>query len=165
MSKPAIRAFKEGDWPQIWPFFRDIVAAGETYVYPRDVTEAQARELWLEGPPARTVVAVDDDGRVTGSAKMGPNRPGPGSHVATASFMVDSAARGRGTGRALGEYALQWARDSGFRAMQFNAVVSSNEPAVRLWKALGFEIVGTVPEAFRRPSGDFVALYIMYRRL
>ena len=83
--------------------------------------------------------------RVLGTAKMGPNRPGPGSHVSTASFMVDGDARGRGVGRALGEYALSWAREQGYAAMQFNAVAESNHIAVRLWRSLGFHIIGTVP--------------------
>ena len=96
---------------------------------------------------------------------MGPNRPGPGSHVATASFMVATDARGRGVGHALGEYALQWARDHGYAAMQFNAVVASNQSAVHLWQALGFQIIGTVPEAFEHPTLGRVGLHFMYRRL
>ena len=93
-----------------------------------------------------------DGPRVLGTAKIGPNRPGPGSHVSTASFMVARDARGRGVGRALGEYALCWAREPGYAAMQFNAVVESNHVAVRLWQALGFHIIGTVPEAFEHPA-------------
>lgn len=108
---------------------------------------------------------ADDGSRLLGTAKVGPNRPGPGSHVATASFMVAGAARGRGVGRALGEYALDWARTAGYAAMQFNAVVESNEAAVRLWQALGFHIVGTVPEAFAHPSNGRVGLHIMHRSL
>jgi GNAT superfamily N-acetyltransferase len=96
---------------------------------------------------------------------MGPNRPGPGSHVATASFMVASVARGRGVGRALGEYALSWAKAQGYAAMQFNAVVESNHVAVRLWKELGFQVIGTVPEAFAHPTLGRVGLHIMHRRL
>ena len=96
---------------------------------------------------------------------MGPNRPGPGSHVATASFMVARDARGLGVGRALGEYALRWAREEGYAAMQFNAVVESNHPAVRLWQALGFKIIGTVPEAFQHPNLGRVGLHIMHQFL
>ena len=96
---------------------------------------------------------------------MNPNQPGGGSHVASASFMVDRAVTGRGVGRALGEYALSWARAAGYRAMQFNAVVESNTGAVRLWKALGFEIIATVPEGFQRPTGEYVGLHVMYRSL
>jgi GNAT superfamily N-acetyltransferase len=96
---------------------------------------------------------------------MGPNHPGPGSHVATASFMVAADARGRGVGRALGEYALAWARGRGYAAMQFNAVVESNHAAVRLWQALGFRIVGTIPEAFKHPALGRVGLHVMHRYL
>jgi GNAT superfamily N-acetyltransferase len=120
--------------------------------------------VWVEAPPGHTVVACDGS-QVLGTAKMGPNRPGPGAHVATASFMVAAAARGRGVGRALGEYALSWAQAEGFAAMQFNAVVESNQAAVRLWQELGFQIIGTVPEAFTHPTLGRVGLHIMHRRL
>jgi GNAT superfamily N-acetyltransferase len=116
------------------------------------------------GPPGLTVVACDGSW-VLGTAHMGPNRPGPGSHVATASFMVASDARGRGIGRALGEYALSWAHEQGYAAMQFNAVVESNHVAVRLWQVLGFHIIGTVPEAFEHPTLGRVGLHVMHRRL
>jgi L-amino acid N-acyltransferase YncA len=111
------------------------------------------------------VVAVDDDGSVLGSAKAGPNRPARGSHVATASFMVANAARGRGVGRALGEWVLSWAREQGYAAMQFNAVVETNLAAVALWHDLGFEVVGTVPEAFDSRTHGRVGLHVMYRPL
>jgi len=160
-----IRDATEGDWPQIWPFLRQIVTAGETYAYDPRMDESTARDLWLSRPPARAAVAVDEDGTVLGTASMYPNRLGPGSHVASASFMVDPRASGQGVGRALAEEALAWARASGFRAMQFNAVVETNTRAVALWRSLGFEIIGTVPEAFRHPSHGYVGLHVMYRRL
>lgn len=159
-----IREFADDDWPQVWPLFREVVTAGETYAYDPATTYDEARALWVERPPGVTVVATDG-ARILGTAKMGPNRPGPGSHVSTASFMVAGTARGRGVGRALGEYALGWARDHGYAAMQFNAVVESNHAAVRLWKAIGFEIVGTVPEAFEHPTLGRVGLHVMYQRL
>ena len=139
--------------------------AGETYAYDPDMDEPTARGLWLAGPPTRTAVAVHDDSTVLGTANMYPNRPGPGSHVASASFMVDPRVAGHGVGRALGEDALEWARASGFRAMQFNAVVETNTRAIALWQSLGFEIIGTVPEAFRHPADGYVGLHVMYRRL
>jgi len=160
-----IRDATQDDWPQIWPFLRQIVRAGETYAYDQDMDEATARELWLVGPPGRTVVAVDEGGAVLGTANMYANRPGPGSHVASASFMVDPGGAGQGVGRALGNEALAWARASGFHAMQFNAVVETNTRAVALWRSLGFEIIGTVPEAFRHPADGYVGLHVMYRRL
>jgi len=160
-----IREATGDDWPGIWPFFRGIVAAGETYGYDPDMTEQQAHSLWMLAPPGRTIVAVDDDGIVQGTAKMNPNQMGPGAHVASASFMVDPTATGQGVGRALGEHALAWARGEGYRAMQFNAVVETNTRAVALWRSLGFEVIGTVPEAFLHPTRGYVGLHVMHRRI
>ena len=101
----------------------------------------------------------------SGSAKMGPNRPGHGNHVATASFMVDPTQQGCGVGRELGSYAIEWAQAAGYRSMQFNAVVETNTAAVHLWETLGFEILATVPEAFESRSAGFVGLHVMYGRL
>lgn len=159
-----IRTARDEDWPAIWPFFAEVVAAGETYAYPEDLTSEDARSLWMQAPPGRTVVA-EEDGVVLGSAKTGPNRPGRGAHVATASFMVSPAARGRGVGRALGEHVVAWAREAGYRSMQFNAVVETNTAAVALWRSLGFEVLATVPEAFDHPRHGRVGLHVMFRRL
>lgn len=158
-----IRVAEDRDWPLVFPFFSQIVADGQTYAYPEGLTLATARSLWMEQAPGRTVVAVRGD-QVLGSAKMGPNRPGRGGHVATASFMVDPAHQGAGVGRALGRYAVEWARSAGYRAMQFNAVVETNTVAVRLWQSLGFEIMTTLPEAFEHPEHGFVGLHVMYQR-
>jgi L-amino acid N-acyltransferase YncA len=160
-----IRVATTEDWPAIWPILREICAAGETYAYPRDISEEFARDIWMLRPPSRTVVAVDDGGRVLGTAKMNPNQMGPGAHIASASYMVDPGAFGQGVGRALGEYTLDWAQAEGYRGMQFNAVVEVNTRAVGLWRSLGFEIVGTVPEAFHHPTKGYVGLHIMFRRL
>jgi L-amino acid N-acyltransferase YncA len=159
-----IRDATPADWPGIWPFFSDVVRARETYAYDPEMTSDEARSLWLDDAE-RTVVAIASDGAVLGSATMGANRPGPGSHVATASFMVSPAARGHGVGRALGEEVIRWSRASGFRAIQFNAVVETNTAAVALWRSLGFEIVGTVPEAFAHPTHGYVGLHVMLKRL
>jgi GNAT superfamily N-acetyltransferase len=159
-----IREATPQDWPRIYPFWSRIVAAGETYAYPLGLTEDEARPLWMEQPPARTVVAVDG-GVLLGSAKMGPNRPGRGSHIATGSFMVDPQVHGRGVGRALGVHLIDWARREGYRGIQFNAVVATNAAAVHLWQALGFEILTTVPEAFDSASHGLVGLHVMYQKL
>lgn len=161
----SIRRATDDDWVSIWPIVQEVLAAGETYTFPADLAEDFARDMWLEQPPGHTVVAVDDAGTVLGSAHMGPNRPGPGDHIGTASFMVGSTARGHGVGRALGEYVVQWLRDAGFHAIQFNAVVESNTAAVKLWKSLGFTVIGTVPEAFRHPRDGLVGLHVMYLKL
>jgi L-amino acid N-acyltransferase YncA len=157
-----IREATAGDWPRIYPFWRAIVATGESYAYPDGLTEDEARPWWMEAPPGHVVVAVDGE-RVLGSAKMGPNRPGRGAHIATGSFMVDPAAAGRGVGRALGRYLIEWAEANGYHGIQFNAVVETNAPAVHLWRSLGFDVVGTVPGAFRHPVHGLVGLHVMYR--
>ena len=161
-----IRAAADEDWAGIYPFFSAVVATGSTYAYPEHLSLEEARPLWMEQPPGRTVVAVEGD-LVLGSAKMGPNRPGRGSHVATAtaSFMVDPEQVGRGVGRALGEEVLEWARSAGYRSMQFNAVVETNTGAVHLWQALGFKILTTVPEAFDHREHGLVGLHVMFQRL
>ncbi|GAA1715145.1 GNAT family N-acetyltransferase [Kribbella sp. NPDC056951] len=161
-----IRVATDADWPAIWPFFHDIVAARETYVYDPDLTYEQAQAMWMTtAPRSRTTVAVDADGTVLGSANMYPNRPGPGAHVSSASFMVSPEARGLGVGRLLCEDMIAWSEQEGFRSIQFNAVVETNEPAVHLWQALGFRIAGTVPEAFEHAKLGYVGLHVMYRPL
>jgi L-amino acid N-acyltransferase YncA len=158
-----IRDARPEDWDAIWPFFEQIVRAGDTYAYDRDMSTDQGRRTWMVAPPGRAVVAVDADGTILGSASMYPNRGGGGAHVASASFMVDPRRGGRGIGRALGESVIEWARDSGFRAIQFNSVVETNEAAVRLWRSLGFTILTTVPEAFDHPAHGLVGLHLMHR--
>jgi RimJ/RimL family protein N-acetyltransferase len=153
------------DWPAIWAFQRQIVAAGDTFAYDPRMTEAEAKAMWMMPSPDRTVVAVADDGTMLGSANYHRNRPGPGSHVASANFMVDPAHWGKGVGRALCEEGLAWARGQGYRGMQFNAVAATNTRAIALYQSLGFEIVGTVPGAFKHPTEGYVGLVVMYRAL
>jgi GNAT superfamily N-acetyltransferase len=159
-----IRRATDADWPRIYPFYAAIMAEGKTYPFPERQTLDEARPWWMEEPPGQTVVA-GIDGVIVGSAKMGANRPGRGAHVATASFLVDPASQGHGVGRVLGEYVVDWCRAAGFASIQFNAVVETNGPAVHLWQALGFEIIGTVPESFDHPEHGLVGLHVMYRRL
>jgi GNAT superfamily N-acetyltransferase len=140
------------------------VADGHTYAYPEGLSSDEARAVWVEPPPGRCVVATLGPD-VVGTAKMGPNRPGRGAHVATASVMVAPEHRGHGAGRALGREVIAWSGASGYRGIQFNAVVASNVAAVHLWVELGFEVVGRVPGAFEdRTLGD-VDLLVMYRSL
>ncbi|HEU4912176.1 MAG TPA: GNAT family N-acetyltransferase [Actinomycetes bacterium] len=159
-----IRRADDDDWPSIYPIFARIVAEGETYAFPEGMRPEEARPWWMEEPPGQTVVAVDGHD-ILGTAKMGLNRPGRGAHVATASFMVAPEHRGRGVGRALGRYVLDWAGAAGYLAMQFIAVVETNRAAVSLWSALGFEVLATVPEAFDHPRHGLVGLHLMHRRL
>jgi L-amino acid N-acyltransferase YncA len=125
----------------------------------------ETKEMWL-APLAESYVACDEaSGEIVGAYYFKPNFPGRGSHVANATYMVKRNQHGRGIGRLLGTHSLQQARQAGYRAMQFNAVVSVNRAAVALWERLGFQRIGTVPEGFRLPDGRYVDLYIMYQAL
>jgi L-amino acid N-acyltransferase YncA len=164
MNSVEIRRFADTDWPGVWDVWHEVVSAGESYDNAPDSTEADARAHWLLAPPFEIWVAVEDGG-VLGTYKVGPNKGALGAHVANASFMVSSRARGRGLGRGLGEHCLDRARELGFTAMQFNAVVSTNTVAVRLWRSLGFIIVGTIPDGFRSTRHGLVDFHIMHRYL
>ena len=158
-----IREIQGEEFDLAWPIFEAVVAAGDTYSYDPTTTLEAARAMWTT-PPARTFVAREGD-RVVGCYVMRPNQPGLGSHVANAGYMVAPEARGRGVAGALCEHSLAEARRSGFLAMQFNFVVSSNEVAVRLWQKHGFEIVGHVPQAFRHRTLGLTDVYVMHRFL
>ena len=159
-----IRDAVDADWSGIWGFMRPILAAGDTYCWPTDTTEEAARAWWMTKPGGRVLVAVDD-GSVLGTAELHPNQPAAGNHVANAGFMVAPAASGRGIGRALARRVLDAAVEDGYTAMQFNAVVETNENAIRLWESLGFTTLATVPAAFRHPRHGLVGLRIMHRFL
>jgi GNAT superfamily N-acetyltransferase len=159
-----IRDVVDSDWASIWGFMQQILAAGDTYCWPADTSENAARAWWMGKPDGRVLVAVED-GAVVGTVELHPNQPAAGSHVANAGFMVSPTAAGRGVGRALAHRVLEVAAQDGYAAMQFNAVVETNEPAVRLWQSLGFTILATVPEAFRHPNRGLVGLHIMHRFL
>jgi L-amino acid N-acyltransferase YncA len=159
MIRPATR----DDDDAIWSIFHAVVASGDTYVFDPQMARHEALSYWFH-PDTHTYVA-EHDGRVVGTYILKPNQSGSGSHVANAAFMVSPSARGCGIGRRMGEHSLIEARRLGFRAMQFNFVVSTNERAVRLWQALGFEIVGTLPGAFRHSQHGFVDAYVMFRAL
>jgi GNAT superfamily N-acetyltransferase len=157
-------AATDADWPRIWPVWHEVVQRGDTYTFdPRSTTE-DGRRSWMLPAPGQVWIMTDDE-LVLGTYLLKPNQPGNGDHIANAGFMVSSAARGRGIGRAMGEHCLQQARTAGYLGMQFNAVVASNHGAIKLWYALGFETIGTVPRAFRHPVDGLVDLHIMYRDL
>jgi L-amino acid N-acyltransferase YncA len=165
VTDPRIRPFEDRDWPAVRAIIDHVVESGTSYTYDSGLSDAAYRALWIGAAPGGTVVAEDMDGTILGTAKLSRNQHGPGSHIANASFMVAPEARGRGVGRQLGEHIVAWAAAAGFRAMQFNAVVSDNHSAVALWTSLGFAVIGTVPEGFRHRDGRFADLLIMHRRL
>lgn len=158
-----IRAATASDRDAIWGIFREVVAARDTYAFDPGMSRLAALGYWFQAD-TRTYVA-ESSGRIVGTYILRPNQSGGGSHVANAAFMVAPDARGLGVGRAMGEHCLSEARRFGFRALQFNFVVSTNQSAIRLWRKLGFETVGTLPSAFRHPQKGYVDVYVMYRSL
>ncbi len=162
-----IRRAAVDDWPAIWLIFHAVVSKGDSYTYPPDIGETDARTAWLQvgrGERAATFVA-EEDGRVIGTALLKPNLPGLGDHVANAGWMIDPALVGRGIGREFAGAVIDEARRLGYTAMQFNAVVATNTRAIALWTSLGFDTIGTVPGAFRHPVDGPTDLLIMHRRL
>ena len=163
MAELEIRPATGADADAIWRIFHAVVAPGDTYAFPPDITRAEALAAWM-GTGTETFVAVAPEG-VIGTYILKPNQKGPGDHVCNCAYMVAPAAQGRGIGRAMAEHSLETARARGYRAMQYNLVVSTNEPAVHLWRGLGFSVVGTLPGAFRHPGHGEVDAYVMFRRL
>jgi L-amino acid N-acyltransferase YncA len=158
-----IRAAAEPDHDAIWRIFHAVVAAGDTYAIDPCISREEALAYWF-GADIQAYVA-ESAGHIVGTYILRANQSGGGSHVANAAFMVAPDARGQGIGRAMAEHCLSEARRLGFWGMQFNFVVSTNESAVHLWQDLGFEIVGTLPGAFRHPEKGYVDVYVMFHSL
>ena len=163
MSTIEIRTANPGDDDAIWAIFQEVVASGDTFPFSPDTPRQHALEFWMH-PQNATYVAVVDR-QIVGSYYLKPNQPGLGAHVCNAGYMVARRVRGQGLGRAMGEHSLAEARRLGYRAMQFNIVVTTNAPAVTLWKSLGFQVVGTLPDAFRHSEYGLVDALVMYRSL
>jgi ribosomal protein S18 acetylase RimI-like enzyme len=158
-----IREASAKDAVVIWDIIEPVVRAGATYALPRDMSEEKAIAFWF-GSGHHVFVAVDS-GDVLGTYFLRANAKGGGDHVANAGYITAERARGRGVARAMAVDSLERARGFGFAAMQYNFVIATNEGAIRLWKRLGFEIVGRLPHAFRHPEEGLVDVLVMHRRL
>lgn len=158
-----LRQATASDAEAIWSIFHSVVAKGDTYTFDPDTSREDALAYWLH--PANWCYVAALESEIVGTYILKANQPALGAHVANAAFMVSPPARGRGVGRHMGQHALDEARRLGFRAMQFNFVVSTNEPAIRLWQELGFRIVGTLPGVFRHADKGFVDAFVMFRPL
>jgi L-amino acid N-acyltransferase YncA len=159
-----IRPATEADRDAIWNIFREVVADGDTYALDPNISRQDALAYWF-APGTHTYVAEHPAIGIAGTYILRPNQSGGGAHVANAGFMVSASARGQGIGRAMAEHCLSEARRLGFRAMQFNYVISTNTAAIRLWQDLGFEIVGTLPDAFHHSQKGYVDVHVMCRSL
>lgn len=159
-----IRAFEPRDWPALWRLLEPVFRAGETYAFPTDIDEAEAHARWVD-TPTETWVAFDESGALVATYYIKPNQLGPGDHVCNCGYIVAEAVRGKGIAGTLCEHSLEEARRLGFRAMQYNLVVATNEGAIHLWKKHGFHVAGTLPGAFRHPLHGYVDAHVMYRTL
>ena len=159
-----IRPFEEKDWPAMWQVVEPVFRAGETWPVSPGIEEDEARVFLVDAPSA-TFVACGDGGGIVGCYILKPNQPELGAHVANAGYIVAEHARGRGVASFMCRHSQDEARARGFVAMQYNLVVTTNEPAVHLWQKEGFEIVGTLPKAFRHLRLGLVDAYVMYKLL
>jgi L-amino acid N-acyltransferase YncA len=159
-----IRRATPADAPDIAAIIMPVIRDGTTYALDRDMSEDAALAYWT-GSDRETFVALDESGAVVGTYYLRSNQAGGGAHVCNCGYMTATAATGRGVARQMCAHSLGHARERGFRAMQFNFVVSTNTRAVALWQSMGFAVVGTLPEAFNHPSEGFVDAFVMYRRL
>lgn len=159
-----IRPFKDSDWPQVWQILKPVFRAGDTYAFDPGITESKAREIWVKSPAA-TWVAVAEGGEFLGTYYIKANQGGGGKHVCNCGYVVDSKARGQGVASLMCEHSQAEAISMDFRAMQYNFVVSTNGGAVRLWQRHGFDIVGTLTNAFRHPTKGYVDAFVMYKEL
>jgi ribosomal protein S18 acetylase RimI-like enzyme len=158
-----IRPARSADANAIWAILEPTIRAGETYTLPRDMERDDALAYWFSAE--HTVFVAEQDGEVLGSYYIRANQKGGGAHVSNCGYMTATWASGRGVATAMCEHSLKFARSQGFRAMQFNFVVSSNQPAIHLWQRLGFAIVGRLPEAFLHPELGYVDALVLYRGL
>ena len=159
-----IAPLRPEDWQGAWRIIEPVLRAGDTYSFPTDITEQEAHTAWVEDPQA-AYVAKDSAGHLLGTYFLKANRPGQGAHVCNCGYIVAAAARGKGVASAMCEHSQAEAVRLGYRAMQYNLVVSTNDSAVRLWQQHGFDIVGALPGAFRHPQDGYVDAYVMYKQL
>jgi ribosomal protein S18 acetylase RimI-like enzyme len=159
-----IKPFNGQDWPSVWRIIEPVFRAGETYPYSPDISEKEAHQAWIE-VPAATFIAADANGDILGTYYIKPNQPGLGAHVCNCGYIVAGKARGKGIASVMCVHSQSEAVDRGFRAMQYNLVVSTNEIAVNLWKRHGFEVIGRLPQAFKHSQEGFVDAFVMYKIL
>jgi L-amino acid N-acyltransferase YncA len=158
-----IRNAGAADGDAIWEIMKPIVRAGETYTLPIDMDNESALAYWFSAE--HEVFVAEENGEIVGTYFLQANQKGGGAHVANCGYMTAVSATGQGVAPAMCAHSMDRARERGFRAMQYNFVICSNERAVRLWQSFDFEIVGRLPKAFLHPTLGYVDAYVMYRDL
>lgn len=158
-----IRLATQNDADTIWSMIRPVIRAGDTYALENKMTKDEALSYWMATD--KWTFVAEEDGELLGTYYMKTNQAGGGSHVCNCGYITRENARGRGIARQMCEHSLIKAHELGFKAMQYNCVLSTNEGAVRLWKRLGFDIVGTIPKVFHHPNKGYVDAFVMYQLL
>lgn len=158
-----IRLLQHTDWPATWSVIEPVFRAGRTYVYSPEITENEARKVWVDAPLATFVAEVDNE--ILGTYYIKPNQPGLGAHICNCGYIVSEQARGRGIASVMCEHSQREASARGFRGMQYNLVVSTNTSAIHLWKKHGFQIIGTLPGAFQDPERGYVDAFVMFKQI
>ena len=159
----AIHPATESDRDAIWEILEPMIRKGETYTLPRDMSKQQALEYWFAAD--KETFVWKENGKVLGTYFLKANQQGGGAHVANCGYVTAPSAQGRGIARQMCLHSLERAKERGFRAMQFNFVVSTNKRAIGLWQRLGFETVGRLPLAFHHPRHGYVDVLVMFRSL
>lgn len=159
----AIRKANEADQSAVWQIVKAVIAGGDTYTFAPDTPEAEMIRFWFS--PEKYVYVAEDDGSILGTYWLRANQPGLGDHVGNGGYMVSPDAKGKGIGKLMAEHSIEEARRLGFQSIQFNFVVKSNTVAINLWKSVGFEVIGEIPDAIRHSKDGLTNAYIMYRKL
>lgn len=159
-----IRQFKESDWIAVWLIIEKVFRSGETYSFSPEITESEAREIWVE-VPTYTFVAINENNEIIGTYYIKPNEPALGAHVCNCGYIVSENARGKGVASIMCDHSQKEAKKLGFKSMQYNLVVSTNEGAIRLWKKHGFQVIGILPKAFNHKRLGYVDALVMYKQL
>jgi L-amino acid N-acyltransferase YncA len=159
-----IRRYEEKDWPTVWAIIEPVFRAGSTYAFSPEITEEESKKVWIEAPKG-TYVCEDEDKKIIGTYYIKANQPALGAHVCNCGYIVDAKARGKGAASKMCKHAQEKAVRQGFKAMQYNLVVSTNEGAIRLWKKHDFKVVGVLPKAFNHKDLGFVDALVMYKQL
>ncbi|MBU2491952.1 MAG: GNAT family N-acetyltransferase [Bacteroidetes bacterium] len=158
-----IRKAGKSDFEYIYPLVAEVFANGDTYVFPGNLSRGEIFDIWMKN--IQIVYVAVEDGKILGTYYIKPNQPGHGSHVCNAGYIVSAEERGKGIGKSMCLHSLEEAKMLGYKAIQYNLVVSTNKGAVKLWESCGFEIVGTLPKSFNHKKLGYVDAYVMYKEL
>ena len=160
---PIIRKAIKRDIDAVWEIFHEVIKTGDTYVFDPKMLKCDLNKHWFASYMHTYV--LESNKKISGTYILKPNQIDLGSHIANGSYMVHPNAQRKGFGEAMCVHSIEEAKKLGFKAIQFNMIVSTNKPAIKLWNKMGFEIVGTIPDGFNHLTEGYIDAYIMYKKL